>query len=171
MYVDWVRVYEGGNGNGGGGDDGGDITYVPGENSTAWASSETGGGYNEGPANVLDGNPYTKWASGTTQGLPQSITIDLGQTYNNVKQLKYFLSAYEWTARIEQYEVWVSTDNATYTKVDEGEWPNVPGVWYESNFSPVTARYVKLVALTAGQNESDASSRASATEIQIGYQA
>lgn len=148
----------------------GEIEYVPSGECTAFASSETGGGWNEGPANAIDGSTGTKWCSTTTEVLPQWIAVDLGDVYDTVTQLKYFLAGNEWTARIMGYEVWVSEDNDTYTQVSTGQWANVPGVWYEANFDPVRARYVKLVATSAGQNVSDTSTRASVSELQIGYQ-
>lgn len=135
--------------------------------ATATATSETGGGWNEGPANAIDNNIFTKWASSPNESIPQSITIDLGTTYSGVSEVRYLLGASEWTGRILDHEVWVSTDNANWTKAYTGSWPNIAGEWRTDDFAPVTARYVKLLATSAGQNESDISARASATEIRI----
>ncbi|NBC70543.1 discoidin domain-containing protein [Paenibacillus sacheonensis] len=145
------------------------VTDIDLTGAAAWASSETGGGWNEGPANAIDDNIYTKWATSTTESMPQSLVIDLGAAYDGVSELRYFLGDYEWTGRIMNHEIWVSTDNVGWTKAYEGEWPNAAGQWRTDDFAPVTARYVKLVAVSAGQNESDPSSRASATEIKIAY--
>ncbi|MDR1062228.1 MAG: discoidin domain-containing protein, partial [Clostridiales bacterium] len=149
----------------------GELEYVPSGNLTATASSYTGGSWGEGPENAVDGVDGTKWCTSPDAQLPQWIAIDLGEVYDNVTQLRYFLNGGEWTARIMGYEIWASEDGEAWAKVNEGEWPNVPGVWREANFAPSSARFVKLVATSAGQNEADPASRASAGEIQIGYEA
>lgn len=149
--------------------DSGGVTDIDLTHATASASSETGGGWDEGPANAIDGNTYTKWASSPSQDMPQSLVIDLGAAYAGVSEVRYFLGEYEWTGRITSHEIWVSTDNANWTKTYEGVWPNVPGQWRTDDFAPVTARYVKLVATAAGQNETEPAARASATEIRIAY--
>ncbi|MDR1062226.1 MAG: discoidin domain-containing protein, partial [Clostridiales bacterium] len=149
----------------------GELEYVPSGSLTATASSYTGGSWGEGPENAVDGIEGTKWCTSPDEQLPQWIAIDLGEAYDNVTQLRYFLAGGEWTARIMGHEVWASEDGEAWAKVYEGEWPNVPGAWREANFAPSRARYVRLVATSAGQNEADPAARASAGEIQIGYAA
>lgn len=116
----------------------------PGPATTATAtSSQTG---NE-PAKAIDANITTFWRS--SQALPQSITIDQG-VVKTVASLRYLPRQDSSTqGNITGYNVYVSTNGTTFTKVvDLGTWSSNASR-KTANFTPVSARYVRLEAVTA----------------------
>jgi hypothetical protein len=62
---------------------------------------------------------------------------------------------------ITSYNVYVSTDNATFTMVASGDWP-ASGLMKAAAFDPVAARYVRLEATAVN------GTNAAATEIAVG---
>jgi alpha-L-fucosidase len=119
-------------------------------------------------ANAIDGNNdwgrYTVWVS--TGPLPQSVTIDLGQTKPDVGFVGY-VPRYvanqgpSSEGAITAYRVLVSGDGATFSEAAAGSWPG-DGKMKAVSFGPVPARYVRVEALAAmGTN-------AAATELTVG---
>ena len=120
------------------------------------------------PANAIDGRndtaSNTLWQ--TTGALPQSVTLDLGQSRADIGFLGY-LPAYAnnqgtTTGNITSYAVLVSTDNVTFTTATTGSWA-ADGKWKTASFGPLTGRYVRLEARAVNGGTS-----AVATEITVG---
>jgi alpha-glucosidase (family GH31 glycosyl hydrolase)/uncharacterized protein YjdB len=103
-------------------------------------------------ANALDGSIETIWSTkldGSTP-LPQSITLNLGTKFS-VNKLKYLPRQYSGSdGIITAYNVYVSTDGTSFTKVATGAW-NADKLEKTATFTTVEAQYVKLEA-TAGVN-------------------
>ncbi len=94
---------------------------------------------------------YTVWQSSTS--LPQSITIDLGQKYNDVSILSYVPKYQPYInplseGSIKSYKIYVSTDNTSFTEIASGEW-NGDTDMKVVTFTPISARYIRLEAITA----------------------
>jgi len=133
--------------------------YTP---ASATATSGTAASAIDG---VNDYGSYTIWQS--TASLPQSITIDLGQSRPDVGYLGY-VPRYvanmgpSTDGAITQYAILTSTNNTTFTMAATGTWP-VDGKMKSVAFGPVAARYVRLEARAV-----NGSGGAVATEITVG---
>jgi len=133
--------------------------YTP---ASATATSGTAASAIDG---VNDYGSYTIWQS--TTSLPQSITIDLGQSRPDVGYLGY-VPRYvanmgpSTDGAITQYAILTSTNNTTFTMAATGTWP-VDGKMKSVAFGPVAARYVRLEARAV-----NGSGGAVATEITVG---
>ena len=103
-----------------------------------------------GPEEKVDYN-QTLWRS--EQPLPQAITIDLGNVYNDIDILHYLpCQGPRANGFITSYKIYASVDGTNFTQIAEGKW--------ESNrklkvveFPPVQARFIKLEALEAESGE------------------
>lgn len=117
------------------------------------------------PAEAIDGNCATFWHteySPVHAYPPQSVTLDLGGSYD-ADGLSY-VPRQDGNANgnITAYNVYVSTDGQSFTKVASGSWAD--NATAKSVTWPATqARYVRLEA-TAGHN-----GYASADEINVAY--
>jgi alpha-L-fucosidase len=84
-------------------------------------------GYNDsikGVNNTMHSNKgESLWTS--TGALPQSITLNLGKSYDNIDMLEYLPQRHTGTTagNITSYKVFVSKDNVTFTQVASGTWP------------------------------------------------
>jgi hypothetical protein len=139
-----------------------DPNQIPQSQMTASATSEELLGENNGASNVLDGDPdtiwHTKWDK--SNPLPQSITLNLGGTYdvNKIKVLPRQDGGSN--GMITAYNVYASTDGIQYTKVTDGTWAK--DAEEKTVEFPVTrASFIKLEA-TTGYN-----GWASAAEINV----
>jgi alpha-L-fucosidase len=121
-------------------------------------------------ANAIDGlndsNVRTMWQ--TSGALPQSVTLDLGETRADVGMLSYVPRYIEVSdgigspdGAITSFGVWVSTDGTAFTEATSGSWA-ADGKMKTVTFGPVSARYVRLEARAAN------GSSAVATEVTIG---
>lgn len=118
--------------------------------------------------NAIDGindtHYYSVWES--DEGLPQSITIDLGEVREGITQLAY-VPRYEVPGTptdegsITAFKISVSENNETFEEVASGEWEGDAHMKV-APFPPVPARYIRLEALEANGDF------AAATEISIG---
>jgi alpha-L-fucosidase len=113
-------------------------------------------GYNDGPAginNTLHGTGHGESLWKSTGSLPQSVTINLGKSYDNIDMLEYLPQRHTGTTagNITSYKIYVSTDNSTFTQVATGTWPADPSYHglispQRAQFAPQTAQYVRLEA-------------------------
>ena len=112
-------------------------------------------GYNDsikGVNNTMHSNKgESLWTS--TGALPQSITLNLGKSYDNIDMLEYLPQRHTGTTagNITSYKVLVSKDNVTFTQVATGTWPADPTYHgllcpQRVQFSTQTAQYVRLEA-------------------------
>ena len=120
------------------------------------------------PGNAIDGYNdfylYTIWE--TTDPLPQSITIDLGQSYPDVSLVNYLPRNVNNVGpsadgAITDYEIAVSVDGTSFTTVTTGTWP-ADATMKTAYFTPAPARYVRITADAAN------GATAVATELAIG---
>ncbi|WP_051845021.1 discoidin domain-containing protein [Streptomyces sp. NRRL S-813] len=116
------------------------------------------------PVNAVDGDINTFWHSeySPPTPLPQSITLNLEDS-RQVSKLTYqprFDGNLNGT--ITGYNVYVSTDGQAFTKVAGGTWA-ADARLKTATFTPVTARYVRLEAISASGG-----SYCSAAEITAG---
>jgi alpha-L-fucosidase len=111
--------------------------------------------YNDSPKGVNNTLHSSKgeslWTS--TGSLPQSVTLNLGKSYDNIDMLEYLPQRNTGTTagNITFYKVYVSTDNMTFTQVASGTWPADPTYHgllcpQRVQFAAQTAQYVRLEA-------------------------
>jgi uncharacterized repeat protein (TIGR01451 family) len=122
------------------------LSVVPQSQMTATASSYQAG---YPPSNAIDGNPSTLWHTEWDPDRvypPQSITLDLGGTYN-VSGLLY-LPRQDGNPNgiITSFSVLVSQDGSTFTQVAAGSWAQDETL-KQVTFPAVRARYVELVGV------------------------
>lgn len=131
---------------------------------TPVAASATSGNADLAIDGFNDRYTYTSWES--DQDLPQSITIDLGEEYNDVSTLAYvpkyipYINPQE-EGSIYDFKVYISRDSINFTEVSSGTF-NGDVSMKVVVFEPDTARYVRLEALSGVDDF------AAATEIAIG---
>ncbi|RPH33185.1 MAG: DUF3472 domain-containing protein [Bacteroidales bacterium] len=130
----------------------------------AFDSEETVG-ENGAAVNAIDNNNstiwHTKWYNGIAN-LPHYITLDLGASYS-ITGLNYLPRQVGTNGMIKNYEIYVSTDNATWgSYVKTGTWVKSTGE-KKVTFTAKTGRYVKLVA----KSEVNGNQYTSAAEIKI----
>jgi alpha-L-fucosidase len=112
-------------------------------------------GYNDsikGVNNTMHSNQgESLWTS--TGTLPQSITLNLGKSYDNIDMLEYLPQRHTGTTagNITSYKVFVSKDNTTFTQVASGTWPADPTYHgllcpQRVQFPAQSAQYVRLEA-------------------------
>jgi uncharacterized repeat protein (TIGR02543 family) len=140
-------------------------TVIPQSGMTATASSSASG---EGPEKMLDGNTGTNWHSawsGTPAPAPHSITYNLGNSYDDVYQLKYLpRQDNSFNGVATKYEIAVSTDGTNFNKVAEGTWSNDKAE-KTATFSAVSATHVKFTVTQS--NNGSGTQYGSAAEINI----
>ncbi|WP_436493303.1 discoidin domain-containing protein [Actinokineospora sp. HUAS TT18] len=122
---------------------------------TATASDQETLRENGRASNVLDGNPASIWHSRyvIASALPHWITIDL-KAPTVLNGLVYRpRPAANANGRIGEYRVSVSNDGQTFSApVSSGVWADDAQVKDAAFAGPVTARYVRLTALTEAGN-------------------
>jgi hypothetical protein len=104
------------------------------------------------------------WKSAATPSAssPQWLDLDLGQVYSNISMLEYMpdqartigndiTTVTNKASFITDYNVYVSTDNKTFSKVASGTF-SATGLIHQATFTPVAARYVKLEATATSGN-------------------
>lgn len=115
---------------------------------------------------AIDGNAGTIWHTAwepTRATHPHELVVDLGQPFA-LAGLTYLPRQDMSNGRIAKYAVYMSTDGKDWGKpVVGGEWPEGPKQKKTSFSCPVTARYVKLVALS----ETKGQPYASAAEVDV----
>ncbi|WP_152392021.1 discoidin domain-containing protein [Paenibacillus guangzhouensis] len=137
------------------------VDRIPQSQMKASATSQETASENNAASMAIDGNPQTIWHTKWDKSdvLPQSITLNLGGTYK-INKLSYLPRAGGGNGNITGYNVYVSTDGDTFTKVASGNWVNDASEKYVS-LTATIASDVKLEA-TAGVN-----GWASAAEINV----
>ncbi|MCJ8014215.1 discoidin domain-containing protein [Paenibacillus sp. KQZ6P-2] len=122
---------------------------VPQSQMTATATSQETSGENNAASMAIDGNPQTIWHTkwDKSNPLPQSITLNLGGTYK-INKITYLPRQSGDNGKITSYNVYVSTDGATFTKVASGNWAS-DSAEKAASFTGTNASHVKLEA-TAG---------------------
>jgi galactose oxidase len=128
---------------------------------TASADSQASATY--AASNVLDGNALTMWHTtytGTVPPLPHSLTIDMHATHV-VTGVSYLpRQDISLNGTIGRYSVAVSSDGSSWSSpLASGTWANDKTSKY-AVFSPVSARFVRLIALTESGNRGQWSSAA-----------
>lgn len=122
----------------------GDI--IPQSQMTATATSQETASENNTASMAIDGNPqsiwHTKWNKSDL--LPQSITLNLGGTYN-INKITYLPRQSGSNGNITSYNVYVSKDGVTYSKVASGTFENNNAEKYIT-FTSTDASFVKLEA-------------------------
>lgn len=95
---------------------------------------------------AIDDSASTWWHTNYSsyKGLPQSITLDLKEI-KTVGKYSYLPRNTGSNGIITSYELQVSIDNETYQSIAQGSWTNDAS---EKNvtFTPINARYVRLIA-------------------------
>ena len=138
------------------------LVLLPQQEMTATATSQGSAAYSAAAA--LDGKCSTMWHSAWSPHapLPQSITLDLGQT-RAIEALVYTprLDADVPNGRIASYDVQVSTDGTTFQSAATGRWDGTVDAKIVRLPVGTTARYVRLVGLEGGADY------AAATELNI----
>jgi O-glycosyl hydrolase len=127
------------------------LSIVPQSQMTATAS-----GYQPGypPGNAIDGDPDTLWHTewDPVQAYPpQSITLDLGGTYNVSGLLYLPRQDGNQNGIITGYRVLVSQNGTTLTQVASGSWAEDETL-KQVTFPAVQARYVELVGVQGGND-------------------
>ncbi|BFT75496.1 discoidin domain-containing protein [Paenibacillus sp. P36] len=123
------------------------VNQVPQSQMTATATSEELG--KEIASNAIDGDPQTIWHTKWNQSdvLPQSITLNLGETYNNINKVTVLPRPDGGNGNITGYNIYTSTDGTTFTKVATGNWAN-DATEKSVTFTPTNATYIKVEVTT-----------------------
>ncbi len=135
---------------------GGEPPVGPALPRTGWTVSADSEAYAKYAAvNVLDGNGTTMWHTaftGTVPPLPHSITIDMHST-QLVSGLSYMpRQDTSMNGTIGQYAIYVSSDGTNWgSPVATGKWAD-DRTTKDAAFPPVSARFVRLTALTEAGN-------------------
>ena len=151
----------------------GEEIVIPQSQMSATADSSASG---EGADKAIDGNNNTKWHSSWSDGhpvCPLSITLNLGEQYDDVYQLRYLPRQDssngnpQYNGTILGYEISVSNDGDVFTKVAEGTWDANRDL-KTASFNATGAHYVRLTAISSmGNNDFEYDQFASAAEINI----
>ncbi len=140
----------------------GPLNFLPQKEMKATATSQ--GNAAHGPASAIDGKCSTMWHSAWTPHapLPQSITLDLGQT-RSIEALVYTprQDADVPNGRIAEYRIEGSTDGQTFQPIATGHWDGTIDAKLARFESGTEARYLRLVGLVGGADY------AAATELNI----
>ncbi|MDU0202877.1 NPCBM/NEW2 domain-containing protein [Paenibacillus sp. MAH-36] len=99
-------------------------------------------------SNAIDGfmdyiGTYVETVWQTTTSLPQSISLDLGYTYNNINMLNYLPSQNLSQGMITSYQLYASEDGTNFTPVTSGTWDG-DKTMKRVTFPSQTARYFKM---------------------------
>jgi alpha-glucosidase len=118
---------------------------IPQSEMTASATSEQSG--SDPARNAIDGNVNSMWhtAWSGADKLPQSITINLNDTYN-INKFTYLPRQAGSNGFITKYKLYVSEDGSEYTEVSSGTW-TADKLEKTINFDSVNAQYVKFEAI------------------------
>ena len=128
------------------------VTFtIPQSQMTASATSQHG---SNNASQAIDGNRGTMWHTDFTffaqpvAPLPQSITLNLGGTYN-VNALHY-LPRQDWYGHgtILSYRIYVSRDGSNFTQIATGNWANDHSE-KTATFAPAKASCIRLEAVVA----------------------
>jgi len=106
------------------------------------------------------GHFQTLWQSSGT--LPQSVTLNLGKSYNYIERLFYLPSRNTTHGYITSYRIYVSTDGTNFTQVTSGTWA-ADATIKRVSFATQTAQYVRLEAVAVSDGTS-----AVAGEVAVG---
>ncbi len=103
-------------------------------------------------ANVLDGDKetiwHTEWSGDTNPGYPHEIIFKLDQEYK-IENFSYWPRQSSANGRIKTFEFYVTNDTSDWGEpVLSGNWENENNKQTEELTSPVTAQFVRLVALS-----------------------
>ncbi|WP_141692515.1 NPCBM/NEW2 domain-containing protein [Paenibacillus pectinilyticus] len=109
--------------------------------NSATATSGTANNAIDGFMDYVGNYVETLWQ--TNNSLPQSITLDLGYTYNNITMLNYLPSQNLSQGMITGYTLSVSEDGTNFTAVKSGTWDG-DKTMKRVTFPSQTARYVKM---------------------------
>lgn len=125
-----------------------DTSLIPQSQMTATATSEETSGENNDASQAIDGNSSTIWHTkwDLSNPLPQSITLNLGNTHV-ISKLKYLPRQNgAQNGNITSYEILTSLDGVNFTPVISGSWDedNIEKV---ADFVPVASRYLRLTAI------------------------
>ncbi|MEK4295513.1 glycosyl hydrolase family 95 catalytic domain-containing protein [Paenibacillus sp. FSL R5-0914] len=122
-----------------------DPNDIPQSEMTASSTSNRSG--NEAD-NAIDGNPSTIWHTewDPMADLPQSITLDLGNT-RIISKLKYLPRQNgEQNGNITSYVLSTSLDGTTFKQFTSGSWDD-DSTEKIAEFAPVASRYLRLTAI------------------------
>jgi galactose oxidase len=133
---------------------------------TGWTATASDAATGFPVSNVLDADSVSIWHSrfgGTPAPLPHTVTIDM-KTARNISGLRYLpRQDGNPNGNIGQYAVSVSTDGATFSTVATGSFSD-SAIQKPVRFPAVTARHVRLTAMTEAGNRGPWSS---AAEIEV----
>lgn len=112
------------------------------------ASVDTGTAPANLPANTIDGNPATRWSA---RGVGQWIQFDLGETNPVLNEVS--IAWVEGNTRSATFDIEVSTDGETFTKVYGGYSSGTTLELQPYFFADVSARYVRIIGLGNSKND------------------
>ncbi|WP_339248170.1 discoidin domain-containing protein [Paenibacillus sp. FSL F4-0243] len=149
-----------------------DTSLIPQSQMTATATSEETSGDNNDASQAIDGNPATIWHTkwDLSNPLPQSITLNLGNTHV-ISKLKYLPRQNgAQNGNITSYELLTSLDGVNFTPVTSGRWDD-DSTEKNAEFTPVASRYLRLNAIDGhGGLASAAELNIVKNEMDIDYQ-
>ncbi|NOU85315.1 hypothetical protein GC102_05890 [Paenibacillus sp. LMG 31460] len=137
---------------------------------TATATSQETVQENNAASKAIDGDTSTLWHTkwDGSDVLPQSITLNLGGTYN-INKLTYLPRQSGTGGIITGYKVYVSTDGTTFTNAGSGTW-SYDSSLKTATFPTTSASYVKLEATaspTSWASASEINVFKSATQVEV----
>src|SRR6056297_2299134 len=117
-----------------------------------YVDSEETIGEDGAAANVLDGDKDTYWHTGwsgdVTPGYPHEIVIMLDKAYT-IENFAYWPRQSSSNGRIKDFKIFVSNDTSDWGEaVVAGTWEDENNKQVEEFSTPITAQYVKLLAIS-----------------------
>jgi alpha-L-fucosidase len=113
------------------------------------AEATSGNAHNaiDGINDVNNGGAIAETLWKSDPGFPQSVTINLGKTYNNVEMVTYLppQSGGETAGYITSYKILASTDGQDFVPISMGTW-DANSHFKTAEFRPVIAHYIRLEA-------------------------
>jgi hypothetical protein len=130
------------------------------------AIADCDGGKEYDAAKAVDGDLSTFWSSAwsKTSTLPHHLTLEfqLPQTFAGISCVPNTRNA---TGRIRQYVVQISDDGQTWNEIAKGEFPQDAAEKVVTFAAPVTARFLKLQAISGWDRNSPLASMAELTLV------
>ena len=99
------------------------------------------------PVNTIDADPDNLWLNDINDTLPTSIWYEF-PAVETISKVGIWQASYTepWSYRIRDYEVFISSDGATWTSVATNTGTDVPHAYQETTFTPVSAKFVRITA-------------------------
>jgi hypothetical protein len=116
------------------------------------------------PEKTLDGDPNSQWFTDNyvydSNGLPNPVPININYTFTNIHQINMVeLTQTCWTGgggleyKTKNYEIWVSSDGSSWTKVAQNTLPGTHSAVQQNTFSPISAKKIRITITSVWESQ------------------